>query len=65
MLQWLKDLFAETSGVSAMRVMAMISLLFSCCLAAYGVHEAKDVTTQVGLFLGAAFGGKIVQKGLE
>ncbi len=65
MLQWLKDLFAESSSVSCMRVMSMISICFACALAAYGAHEAKDVTAMVGLFLGTAFTGKVVQKSME
>jgi len=63
--QWLRDLFSESSTVSAMRVMAMLALIFACYLAAYGAYSTKDVTTMVGLFLGVAFTGKVTQKYME
>lgn len=65
MKQWLQDLFASESKVSSMRVMAMIALIFACHLAAYGAYQSKDVTAMVGLFLGAAFTGKVAQKYME
>lgn len=65
MTQWLKDLFSESSTVSAMRVMAMMALVFACYIAAYGVYTSKDVTALVSLFLGCAFTGKVAQKFIE
>lgn len=65
MLQWLHDLFSEQSNVSAMRVMAMLALVFACHLAAYGAYASKDVSAMVGMFLGAAFTGKVAQKYME
>lgn len=59
MRQWLKDLFSETSDISSMRVMAMITL-FSAIALAFTNHE-----TAAEFFLATAFAGKCVQKHLE
>lgn len=59
MRSFLKSLFSEKSDISAMRVMAMISLLIGGYLAIIG----KD--TSVSIFVLAAFGGKAIQKGIE
>lgn len=56
---WLKSLFSESSDVSAMRVMAIISLFAGIGLAIAG----KDA--DVGIFVVAAFGAKVSQKFFE
>jgi hypothetical protein len=59
---WLKSLLSESGDISAMRFMAILSLLFSFIIAAYGLYCSKDVLALSGMFLGAAFGGKVAQK---
>ena len=59
MKSFLKNLFSEKSDISAMRVMAVISLLIGGYLAVIG----KD--TSVSIFVLAAFGGKFAQKAVE
>lgn len=56
---WLKSLFSESSDVSAMRVMAMISLFTGIGLAIAGKNA------DVGIFVVAAFGAKVGQKFFE
>lgn len=58
-MRFLKNLFSEKSDISAMRVMAMISLLIGGYLAFTG----KDAS--VSIFVLAAFGGKFAQKVVE
>jgi uncharacterized membrane protein YfcA len=67
-LSWLKALLADGSQVSAMRVMAFMSLFAGIGLAFTGLQEGKnlgELSTLVGVFVGAAFGGKVVQKFAE
>jgi hypothetical protein len=61
----LKALLSESGEISMMRLMALLSLFFSFGLAIYGLYFNKDVLSISGMFLGAAFGGKLAQKGLE
>jgi len=58
-MKFLKSLFSEKSEISAMRVMAMISLFIGGYLAITG----KDAS--VSIFVLAAFGGKFAQKAVE
>lgn len=58
-MKWLRELFSESSRVSAMRVMAMVSLFAAIGLAFTG-HD-----TSVMVFVTAAFSGKVSQKFLE
>lgn len=60
MKRWLHRLFAEKSDVSALRVMAMISLIFGIIAALDGLPPEI-----VAIFVGAAFGGKVSQKMIE
>lgn len=61
MIQWLKDLFSESSTVSSMRVMS-ITTCFSALFLAF-----KDPTavTMVSALLSSAFIGKVAQKVVE
>ena len=63
-----RELFSENSSISSMRVMSMISLLIGGGIAVYGVYMAKDLSglaALVGIFVGSAFGGKLIQKNFE
>lgn len=55
----------ENSTVSCMRFMAVCALFFSFAITIYGIFSGKDVTVLAGMFLGAAFGGKLSQKFAE
>lgn len=54
------DLLKSGSGVSMVRFMALLSLIFAFVLALMG----RD-TTIIGIFVTAAFAGKVGQKALE
>ena len=58
-MNWIKDMFSESSDVSMMRVMSLMSLIIGAYLALTG-HD-----TSVSVFVYAAFGGKAVQKYIE
>lgn len=60
MKKFLFALFNENSEISAMRVMAVMSLLIGAILASKGADS-----TIVAIFVGAAFGGKVAQKFAE
>lgn len=60
MIKWIKALFSEDSDVSMVRFMALLSLLLGCFLAIIG----RDATI-VSVFVGGAFGAKIIQKQIE
>lgn len=59
-MQFIKDLFSESSSVSMMRLMALITCLTACYLAL--THGEVGVITAL---LVAAFGGKVGQKVVE
>jgi hypothetical protein len=69
MKEFLKQLFSESGGVSAMRVMAMMCCIAAVVIAIMGL--SKPVIDYSGLslicstFLGAAMGGKLLQKRVE
>lgn len=68
MLNWIKDIFRSGSGVSAMRVMSMISLLTGCYIGVSGLYQNKNLSELAILcatFLGSAMGGKVLQKQAE
>jgi hypothetical protein len=69
MVQILKQLFSDSGEISMMRVMAMISLLAGIILAFVGISKTpidySGVSLLVGVFVGAAFGGKVAQKSVE
>lgn len=65
MLEALKKLFSSGSDVSCMRVMACVSLLAGILVAFVGLYKGSDLlglSTLTGVFVGSAFGGKIMQK---
>lgn len=55
-------LLSENSEISCMRFMAIFALFFSFAIVAFGLYFGKNVMGEAGMFLGAAFGGKAVQK---
>lgn len=65
----LAKMFEEQQGeVSCMRVMSFLSLLIGASIAYYGIFKGQDLSsysTTIGIFVGAAFGGKLGQKYFE
>lgn len=64
----LKALLSESSSVSTMRLMSIAALLVGSAIALYGVYMGKDLggVAQIsGVFIGAAFSGKAIQKFAE
>jgi hypothetical protein len=62
------ELFSENSTVSCMRVMSVSSLAIGGLIALVAVCMNKDLagaSPLVGVFVGAAFGGKVAQKFAE
>ena len=65
---YLLKLFSENSEVSMMRVMSLLSLTVGSILAFVGLNKKNDPTSLavlVGVFVGSAFGGKVMQKAQE
>lgn len=58
-MKFLRALFSEGSQVSMMRVMSLLALL----MGGYLAYVGKDAC--VSIFVIAAFGGKVLQKGIE
>lgn len=61
-------LLSEKSKVSSMRLMSLISLLTACLIAGFGLYLKLDLlglAALCGVFVSAAFGGKILQKNME
>jgi uncharacterized membrane protein YfcA len=66
--KFLKSLFSENSDVSSVRVMSMVSLLIAGYIGVYGLTTKADLdglAMLCGVFLTAAFGGKVGQKFVE
>lgn len=66
--EWLKAMLSNSDDVSAMRIMSFISLFAGIGIAFDGLHSNKDIvnlTALVSMFVGSAFGGKVLQKALE
>lgn len=64
-MKFIKSLLSESSTVSTMRLMSLFALAVGACIACYGVYQGKDlggVAQLTTVFVGAAFGGKVVQK---
>lgn len=64
----LKKLLSDNSGVSMMRLMSLLSLLFGAVIAFISLGKGRDLgadSTAIGIFVGAAFGGKVWQKSIE
>lgn len=67
-MSFIRDLLSESGSISAMRVMALICVLAAVGVAMFGLKEKSDVgqiSILCGIFLGAAFGGKVGQKFAE
>lgn len=68
-MNWINKLLSENSTVSTMRVMSLISVITAICIAFYGMSKAtidySGLALLCGTFLGAAFGGKVLQKKSE
>jgi len=67
-MKFFEKLLSESSEVSCMRLMAIISLIVGAGIAIYCVLAYKDlpqVTPLVSIFVGAAFSGKTIQKFME
>lgn len=58
-MKFLHDMFSESSDISMMRVMALLSLLIG------GYLAIKGLDTSVMIFVTAAFSGKATQKYFE
>jgi hypothetical protein len=61
-------LFSDNGDISMMRVMAFLALIFGASVAILGMFLGKDLNqlaTLSGVFVGAGFGGKMIQKFAE
>lgn len=61
----IREVLSEQGSISCMRVLSCVSLLVGSGIAIYGITHSKDlsgVTMLVSVFVGSAFGGKILQK---
>jgi hypothetical protein len=69
MKDFFSQLFSENGRVSMMRVMSIISLLAGVGVAFVGLDKTpvdySGISLVVSVFLGAAFGGKVMQKRVE
>jgi hypothetical protein len=68
MKQWFKDLFAEKSTVSSMRVMSMMCVASACTMgltAIYRNSNLSEAAVLCGVFLSAGLGAKVAQKAQE
>lgn len=64
-MDFIRLLFSEGSDVSSMRIMSFMSLLIGGYIAIYGMYKNMDLAELAilsSVFVGAAFGGKIMQK---
>lgn len=68
MKKFIKELLSDSGSVSAVRLMALGSLLVGAAIGLYGVYMGKDLSgvAQVcGVFVGGAFAAKVGQKFME
>lgn len=68
MIEFLKALFAESPLVSSMRVYSFMAVVMACVLAGVGLlmnRSLEGLSILCGVFLGAAFTGKVLQKSIE
>lgn len=68
MKQFIKEMLNESGTVSSVRFMALACVACASACAFYGLYSGKDLTgvsVLCGVFLSAAFGGKIMQKKFE
>ena len=67
-MEFLKKLLASGGAISTMRVMGFWSLFVGSFLAIVGLYKGMnllELSALCGVFIGAAFGGKVAQKSLE
>ena len=67
-MSWFKSLFSESSDVSMTRFLSFVCVISATLIAVYGVLKGSELSTLsvlCGTFLGAGFGGKVVQKFAE
>lgn len=62
MREFLNKLFAESSGVSMLRVMSFLVCITACYIS---ITKRADELGVISVLLSTAFGGKVLQKGLE
>ena len=67
-MSFFRDLLSEDSKLSSLRVMGFVALFAGVGIAAYGLYMNRDLvglSALTGVFVAAAFGGKVSQKILE
>lgn len=68
MARFLRDLFSDKGSVSMVRVMSLIAIIISGYIAIRGLEMHSDINGLAmlcGVFLSAAFAGKVTQKMVE
>lgn len=68
MKNFLKQILSENGTISSVRFMAITCVFSAAACAFYGIYTNKDlvsVSVLCGVFLSAAFGGKVGQKFAE
>lgn len=68
MMDFLNRLLSEENRISSMRLMAILSLLTGSGIAFTCIFKGiplSDASPTIGIFVGAAFGGKAWQKQIE
>lgn len=68
-MRFLAALLSDNGSVSCMRTMSLLCCLAAICIAVMGLNKPQPDYSGLALicttFLGAAFGGKVVQKSIE
>lgn len=65
MINFVKALFSEHARVSMMRVLCLLCVLFAGYIGIRGIEKGSELiglTSLCGVFLTAAFTGKVMQK---
>lgn len=68
MKTFFKALLSESSPVSTVRLMSLVSLVIGAVIGLYGVYMGKDlggIAQVCAVFVGSAFAGKVGQKFME
>lgn len=68
MFDYMKTMLSETGTASSLRAMSFMSLLIGGGCAFYGLWKGiapLELSALVGVFVGSAFGGKVLQKKAE
>lgn len=64
----MREIFSENGKLSTLRLMSFISLLVGCFIGIAGLYLGKDLlslSALCGVFVTAAFSGKLIQKHIE